>query len=183
MAKSLFHKNSPEDSSPKPSPYDLIGHEIGHLKKGSSVRHGTNVPASMAPWVIALALCGVAWLYVMDPVIHAWDKGEAVRVYLYLHNYDPGETVDKLVASQIFSPDEVEVLNHRSGSFQDYFVSPEAANRKAEAITTYMAGVKLLHAGEYEKLDPVGKIRYTLFIHPWIFLPTRWSFLDPTVSE
>ncbi len=46
-----------------------------------------------------------------------------------------------------------------------------------------MANVKLLHAGKYQTLDPVGRARYLLFIKTGIFLPTEWSFLDPTVSE
>lgn len=183
MEKSLFHKNTPEEESSPRSPYDLIGHEIAHLKKGTSVRHGNKVPKSAAPWLIVLALCGLTGLYIMDPVIHAWDKGEAVKVYLYLHNYGSGPDAAKLIATQILAPDEVETLNHRNGSFQDYFASPEAANRQAEAITGYMTTVKLLHAGKYQQLDPVGRTRYLLFIRPGIFLPTQWNFLDPTVGS
>ena len=182
MEKSLFHKNTPEGSSP-PTPYDLIGHEIGHLKKGSSVRHGNKIQRSTAPWLVLLALCGLVWLYIMDPVIHAWDKGEAVRIYLYLHNYDAGTTANKLIATQILSAEEVDALNHRTGSFQGYFASPEAANRKADALIEYMTNVNLLHAGKYEQLDPLGRMRYLLFIRPGIFLPTDWAFLDPTVAD
>jgi len=183
MAKSLFQKSSPDDPPPPPTPYELIGREIGHIKKkGASVRHGEKFQKSTLPWLICLLLGGLGWLYVMDPVIHAWDKGEAVRVYLYLHNYNPGPVADGLVASGIFSPDEVETLNHRTGSFQDYFGSPEAANLKAQAITNYMDSVKLLRAGSYEKLDWLGKIRYHLFVRLDIYLPERWSFLDPSVG-
>jgi len=182
MAKSLFHKDSPEP--PSPTPYDLIGKEIDHLKKkGTSVRHGTNVPNSAAPWVIFLAICVVVGLYIMDPVFHAWDKGDAVRVYLYLHSYGTGPTADKLVATGIFSPDEVDVLNRRTGVFQNYYVSPQAATHRAEAIIQYMNSVKLLQAGKYEQLDPVGKMRYELFVRWGIFVPTQWTFLDPTIED
>ena len=51
-----------------------------------------------------------------------------------------------------------------------------------EAISNYMDSVKLLHAGSYEKLDWLGKIRYHLFVRLDIYLPERWSFLDPSVG-
>jgi hypothetical protein len=180
MAKSLFHKDTPKDTPP--TPLEKIESEISHLKKGTSVRHGNRRPSSAAPWLIVLALMGVGWLYVMDPVIHAWDKGEAARVYLYLHSYGTGPTIDNLIATQIIAPEEVQVLNGRPGSFENYFVSPGAATTKAEAIIKYMDSVKALQSGKYEQLDPVNKLRYYLFIRNDIFLPTQWSFLDPAIS-
>jgi hypothetical protein len=182
MSNSLFQKDNQEESSAPRSPYDLIGKEIGHLKKGSSVRHGNNLQKSSLPWLVVMLVCAAVGLYVMDPVIHAWDKGTAVRVYLYLHTFGSGPDAAKLIATGIFSADEIDALNRRTGSFQDYFSSPEAANLQAEDIIKYMANVKLLHAGKYEQLDPVGRARYLLFIRTGIFLPTSWSFLDPAVT-
>jgi len=181
MEKSLFHKKTPE--GPAPTPYELIEPEIVHLKKGYSIRYGARPKPKMPAWLVLLGFCGLAWLYLMDPLLHAWYKGEAVRTYLYLHNYGSGPLADSLVATQIFSPDEVQTLNHRQGSFQDYYSSPAAANREAGAIINYLANVHLLHAGAYQQLDPVGRMRYLLFIRTGIVLPTDWDFLDPSVGD
>jgi hypothetical protein len=181
MEKSLFHKATPK--GPSSTPYELIEPEIVHLKKGYSIRHGPRAKPKMPPWLLILACCGLAWLYLMDPVLHAWYKGEAVRTYLYLHNYGTGPLADDLIATRIISTDEVEVLNHRHGSFQDYFASPETANRQAQAIIDYVTALHLLHDGKYQQLDPVGRMRYLLFIRPGLVLPTQWSVLDPSVGE
>jgi hypothetical protein len=181
MEKSLFHKKTP--GNPSPTPYELIEPEIVHLKKGYSIRHGPRAERKAPPWLVILGFCGLAWLYLMDPVLHAWYKGEAIRTYLYLHNYGSGPLADNLIATKIFSPDEVNILNHRLGSFQDYYASPEAANRQAAAIIDYMTSLHLLHTGHYQQLDPVGRMRYLLFIRTGIVLPTDWSILDPSVGD
>jgi hypothetical protein len=181
MEKSLFHKATPK--GPPPTPYELIEPEIAHLKKSSSIRHDPRAKKKTPPWLLLLAFCGLGWLYLMDPVLHAWYKGEAIRTYLYLHNYGAGPLADNLIATRILSTNEVTVLNHRHGSFQDYYASPEAANRQAEAIINYMTALHLLHDGKYQNLNPVGRMRYLLFIRPGIILPTEWSVLDPSVGE
>jgi len=181
MAKSLFQRNPPED---RPStPYELIEPEIVHLKKGTSVRHGPRAQRKSSPWLIILGFCGLVLLYVLDPFLHAWYKGEAVRTYLYLHNYGAGPLADNLVATHILSEDEVNVLNHRQGSFQDYYASPDAANQEAQTIIDYVNGVKLLHAGKYQHLNPVGRLRYLIFIRMGLNPPTDWTSLDPSVSD
>ncbi len=181
MGKSLFQKNNPE--KPTPTPYELIDKEIDHLKKGTSVRYGRPAKRGAVPWLIILGIFGLAWLYFMDPICHAWYKGEAIRAYLYLHTYGTGPQTSGLIASGILSPDELKVLNRRDGSFRDYFASPDAANRRAQAITDYMANVTLLHAGKYQTLDPIERMRYLLFIKTGIPMPTQWDFLDPSVGE
>ena len=181
MGKSLFDKNAPQDKPP--TPYERLAPEIAHLKKGSSVRHGPNAKKRLSPWLIILVLGGLVWLYIMDPVVHAWYRGEAIRTYLYLHNYGAGPLADELLATGLFSADEIHTLNNRHGSFQDYYVSPTTANREAEIIIGYMKSVQLLHDGKYDQLDPVGKLRYYLFVRPGIPLPTQWPWLDPSVGE
>jgi len=181
MEKSLFHKKTP--AGPSPTPYELIEPEIVHLKKGYSIRYGQRAKPKMPPWLLITGICGLVWLYLMDPFLHAWYKGEAVRTYLYLHNYGSGPLANNLISSQIFSADEVNVLNHQTGSFQDYYASPEAATREAGTIINYMTTVRLLHDGKYQQLDPVGRMRYLLFIRTGLVLPTDWSFLDPSVGD
>ena len=181
MAKSLFQKNHPEGPTP-PTPYELIEPEIVHLKKGYSIRHGPRAKAKTPPWLLVIAFCGLAWLYLMDPIIHAWYKGEAARVYLYLHNYGTGPLANELAASQILSPDEVASLNQKQGSFQDYYASLNDANHEADVIINYMTDTRLLHEGKYQKLGPIGRMRYLLFIRTGLILPTDWTFLDPSVG-
>ncbi|MCE0522549.1 MAG: hypothetical protein LV480_06530, partial [Methylacidiphilales bacterium] len=125
MEKSLFHKKAPEDQ--QPTPYEQIEPEIVHLKKGYSIRHGAKAKPRTPAWLVVIGFCGLAWLYLMDPILHAWYKGEAFKTYLYLRNYGSNQLAARLVATQIISPEEAEVLNRRQGSFQDYYPSPEAA--------------------------------------------------------
>jgi hypothetical protein len=181
MAKSLFQRNLPEQPPP-PNPYELIGPEIEHLRQATDVRHGPKAKGRTTPWTIVLGLCVVAGLYVMDPIMRAWYKGEAIQTYLYLHNYGSTEQADHLLTAQLLSPEEVVVLNHRQGSFQDYYPSPQAAEAQAETITKYMADTRLLHAGKYQQLGPIGRLRYLLFVRWGIYLPDDWQFLDPTLG-
>jgi hypothetical protein len=181
MAQSLFQRKVAPDHEP-PTPYDLIEPEIVHLKKGYSVRYGPK-PRKKAPlWVVVLGFGGLAWLYLMDPLEHAWYKEEAVKAYHYLHSYGAGKKADELAASGILSPVEVARLNQQSGSYQDSYATPRDAANEAATIVTYMNSVRLLHAGRYEQLDPLGRMRYLLFIRTGLFLPTSWDFLDPAVG-
>ena len=76
MEKSLFHKGVARGTIP--TPYELIEPEIVHLKKGYSIRHGNKPQRKAPPWLVVIGFLGLAWLYLMDPFIHAWYKGEAV---------------------------------------------------------------------------------------------------------
>jgi hypothetical protein len=181
MEKSLFQKNAPREAPP--TPYELIEPEIVHLKKGYSIRYGEKRPKRTAPWILIIGFLWLVWLYVMDPVIHAWYKGEAVRTYLYLHNYGAGPELQKLVATGLLNQDEIAVLNSRHDPVQDYYATPQAAAAQATAITTYLNNVALLHAGKYQQLDPIGRMRFLLFIRTKLYLPQSWDFLDPSVSS
>lgn len=182
MGNSLFHRETPEENKAPPDPYHLIDKEIGHLKKGSSVRHGPKARNRTPNLLIVIAFCGLLWLYLMDPVYHAWYKGDAAQAYLYLRNFGSASDVADLAACGILSPEDLDNLNHRSGNYQDYYKSPDAAKQNAQTIIRYMANVKLLHEGKYQQLDPVGRLRYAVFIKFGIIVPTQWSFLDPTIN-
>jgi hypothetical protein len=183
MAESLFHRDSPEKRAPaKLNPHELIEPEVVHLKKGYSIRHGAKPKPTTPGWLVFLAFCGLAWLYLMDPPYHAWYKGEAVKTYLYLHNYGSTELANSLAATGIFRDDELTTLNNRTGAFQNYYPSADVANKSAEKIIDYMNNVKHLHEGRYQDLDPVGRMRCLLFVRTGIYLPTQWDFLDPTVN-
>jgi len=182
MGESLFQRKTA--AKPKSdSPYDLIEHEIEHLKKGTTARHGNKPRKSMSLWLVVLGACGLAWLYLQDPIEHSWYKGDAIKAYLYLHNYGAGNDASQLAGSGIFTADEVTTLDLSHGAYQDYFATPAAAAKKAQDIISYLASVKLLHAGRYEQLDPVGRMRYLLFIRTGLILPTSWAFLDPSVTD
>lgn len=178
MGESLFRRKT--TGPPRQlSPHELIEHEITHLKKGTSSRY--HKPQKRSLWLVVLAALGLAWLYLMDPILHAWYKGEAIRDYLYLHNYGAGNEATELAASGILSPEEIHTLDERHGLYQDYYATPKAAADDADSIISYLDSVKQLHRGRYEELDPVGRMRYLLFIRTGLVLPTRWDFLDPGV--
>jgi hypothetical protein len=160
----------------------LIEPEIVHLKKGYSIRHGKETKRRAPPWLMVVAFLGLAWLYLMDPIMHAWYKGEAMRTYLYLHSYGSNQLASQLVASRILSPEEASLLDQRLGAFQDYYSTPADAAETAIEIINYQAGVQTLHAGKYQKLDPVGRMRFLLFIKTNLLLPISWDWLDPSVG-
>ena len=178
---SLFHKDSPEEKK-APTPHDLIAKEVEHLKKGTSVRHGGASKNRNVPWLVVIGFVGLAWLYLMDPFYHAWYKGEAIRAYLYLHQYGGQPDIDALVGSHILSPQDIDVLNHRSGTYRDYYSSADDARKRVDVIVKYMNDVQLLHAEKYQTLDPVGRMRCVVFIRFGIVLPTDWAFLDPSIT-
>jgi len=181
MGESLFQRKATDRPEP-PTPYELIEPEIVHLKKGYSVRYGDRGQRKPPLWVMVLGLCGLLWLYLMDPIEHSWYKSEAVKAYLYLHNYGAGKEADQLAGSGILTPDEINLLNEQHGSYQDYYATPQAASNEALTIVNYLDSVKLLHAGRYQQLDPLGRMRYLLFIRTGLYLPTSWSALDPAVN-
>ena len=186
MAKSLFHKDTPEKKPAKPTPYDLIEKEVAHLKKGASVRRSPKEQVKKsAPWFAILVAGCLVTLFCWDPPVHAWQKGEAIRTYLYLHNYTSGPLAQQLASTRILAPDEIDTLNRRQGSFQGYYPSPEAAQQTAQGIINYMNSVRALRAGQLEKLDPIDRTRYLFFVKPGLgdLMPTQWDFLDPTVGN
>lgn len=178
---SIFNKDPATD---RPlSNFDRIAPEVAHLKKSSSVRHGPGeATRRTAPYLITLLVCALLWLYGMDTVLYAWHKSEAIRVYLYLHNYGSQSKIDALLSTHMFTGDEISIMNSRQGSFQDYFPSRTAAEQKADSIVDYIHSVADLHAGKYDKLDDIGKLRDILFIRPGLFVPTQWDLLNPAVK-
>jgi hypothetical protein len=132
---------------------------------------------------VTIVGCGLGWLYLMDPILHAWYRSEAISAYLYLQSYGTGKDADELASSGILRPDEIVQLNRLHGSYQDYFSNPKAAAQEAQTIIAYMASVKQLHAGVYANLDAIDRLRYWLFIHHGILLPTSSDWLDPSIPE
>ena len=55
--------------------------------------------------------------------------------------------------------------------------------QQANEIIQYQTNVQLLHSGKYQKLDPVARMRYLLFVRTNLLLPISWDFLDPAVSD
>jgi hypothetical protein len=181
---SLFNR----EPKPKPplGPYarERIEKEVEHLRKKGSVRHAGDKPRnSRAGWIVVLLFGALLWLFFMDPVLHGYHRDEAERVYLYLHHFGSERKAHELLATGIFSPSEIEQLDRRSGSFQDYYSDPGAGDRAADAIIQYLQGVTDLQNGSYDKLGPVGKLRYQLFIRFGIHPPTQWAFLNPSVHD
>lgn len=179
---SLFSKDPTARAALPPYAFERIEREIAHLRKASLARHKPGESLTLARMVTSLALCSLLCLYFMDPFLYAYHKGDAIRTYLYLHNHGSEQKAQVLLSTKIFSDSEVEALNHRTGSFQDYFAGPTQAAEKADSIVNYMNGLYYLHKGQYDDLDPIGKLRYLLFFRTGLTPPMDWAGLTPVVG-
>ena len=179
MGKSLFHNDTPEEKPPPPDPYAPDRQGNRPSQKGQ-FRPSWNKEEPDANWLIVIAFLGLAWLYLMDPIYHAWYKGDAVSPGLSL----PAQLWQRvgraaLAACGILGGEDIDNLNHRSGSFRDYYPSPDARRGHRQKIIRYMTNVRLLHDGKYEQLRPRwARMRYAIFIKFGIVVPTQWCFLD-----
>jgi hypothetical protein len=169
----------------KPSPFspDLIEKEIAHLKKGRSTRQAQEERRGRLGGSICLILVVLFGLYALDPVLFSYNRGDAIRVYLYLHNYGNDHQAQAVADCGLLLPGEVRELNQRQGSFQDYFSGTEAAEKQGDKLIRYMKGVHDLHENRYNELTPLNKLRYFLFIETGLTPPIRWDFLNSSVSK
>jgi hypothetical protein len=179
---------NPSSSTPSPdrnSPYarELIEKEIDHLKKGRSTREAKEARRGRAGGTIFLVVVVLFTLYALDPFLFSYYRGDAIRVYLYLHNYGDDREAAALAACGLLRPGEVRELNQRQGAFQDYFNGTGPAEEKAAALIHYMDGVRALHKGDYAALSPLNKLRYILFVKTGLMPPIRWDFLNSSVDK
>ncbi len=119
----------------------------------------------------------------MDPFLYAWHKSDAIKAYLYLHNHYSDSSTQALASSGIFTKSEIRQMNEREGNYDDYFSSANEAQQKASGIVGFMAGIRDLRAGRYDLLDPIGKLRFLLFVRIGLNPPTVWSGLNPSVLD
>jgi hypothetical protein len=180
---SLFRNNPLGAGTSSPYARERIEKEIAHLKKSVSVRDPKQQGRTLGAWVLVIGVLGLLWLFFMDPVLRAFKRNEAIHAYLYLHSFGSDAKAQAIAATGVFTPSDIERLNRRQGSFQDYFATPAAATQAADAAVAYFKGVKNFQEGRYEKLDRLGKLRYQLFLRFGLRPPTQWSFIDPSVSE
>jgi hypothetical protein len=176
--ESIFSKNAAARAL---TVYDQIGPEIEHLQKGEAVRDAMSGSQAGA-WAATIALCLLLGLFFMDPFLYSMHKSDAIRAYLYLHNYDSDNATNGLVSSNMFTKGEIAAMNERRGSFQSYFVSPEDAEHEAAAAVNFMNGLRTLRDGRYTELDPIGKLRYLLFVRIGVDPPEIWGTLNPSVE-
>lgn len=177
--ESIFSRALP---TPAPTLFDRLGPELEHLQKVTSVRYGTMAHKQSYGWAAAIAICSLLALYFMDPFIYAMHKYEAMQAYVYLHNHDSKSYTDALAATRMFSQDELDALNRQKATSADSNMSPREAEDKAATVVAYMKSVRDLHLGRYEGLDPIGKLRYLLFVRTGLIPPTEWSGLNPSVE-
>jgi hypothetical protein len=178
-----LNEDQPSQPNPNALTYERIQRETSHLQKRKSVRDGRDIKPTKTPWLWILLALGLLWLFFMDPVLHSFKRSDAIRDYLYLHNCGSDQKAAELAASGILRPNEVEILNRRVGSFQDYYANAAAASSAADSIIAYMTGVNNLHTGKVDQLDWLGKIRYWLFIRWGISPPTQLAIFEPSVID
>jgi hypothetical protein len=174
--------SSPANSQPQ-FKRDLIEKEIEHLKKRQSVRNAQEAKRGWSKMLITAAIFGLLWLYFMDPILFSYDRGDAIRVYLYLHNYGDDQKAQAVANTGLLTAYEVAQLNRRLGSFQDYFDGTGAAEKKADALLAYMGQVRALHQRQYESLSLVNKVRYYLFMVTGLIPPTHWDALNSSIDK
>ena len=161
--------------------YDRIGSEIAHLNKGSSVRDAGRTSKAGA-WAASIALFLLLGLFFMDPFLYSIHKATAIRAYLYLHSYGAASTTAELVGSGVFSKSEISEMDAQHGSFQSYFTSTTDAKDQAQSTVDFITSMRNLRYGHYQDLDPIGKLRYLLFIRIGLYPPSVWSGLNPSVE-
>ena len=179
---------SAQAQAPKPPITDayareLIEKEVDHLKKRKGVRSMEETKRAKWKIVVTAAVLAVSWLYFMDPFLFSYNRGDAIRDYLYLHNYGSDAKAHALAASGLLTDYEVRQLNLRQGSFQDYFNGTVPAEKKAADLIAYMDQVHALHEGKYESLSIVNKVRYVLFVKTGIIPPIRWQVLNSSIDK
>jgi hypothetical protein len=162
--------------------YDRIGPEISHLQKGNSVRDRAEARNKKGAWAATIALFILLVLFFMDPFLFAMHKSSAIKAYIYLHNYGSSSSTQAMAASRMFSADELQTMNNRHGSFQSFFASPADAQEAATSAVDFMNKAHNLRYGDYDTLDPIGKLRYMLFIRIGLYPPIVWQGLNPTLD-
>jgi hypothetical protein len=172
-------------ASGKPAPFarELIEKEIEHLKKRRGVRNTHDTERSLGKGLLCVAVLALLWLYAMDPFFFSYNRGDAARVYLYLHNYGNDAKARAVAGCGLLLPSEVAQLDRRTGSYQDYFNGTGPAEQKAAELIAFMDQVKALHQGRYESLSLVNKLRYFLFVKTGLTPPIRWQALNSSIDK
>jgi hypothetical protein len=173
----------PGGSNPVSFQRNLIEKEIEHLKKRTSSRHAADNKRAWSKVIVVAVVLGLLWLYAMDPVLFSWNRGDAIRVYLYLHNYGNDQTAQAVANCGLLTPGEVTQLNRRQGAFQDYFAGTAPAEKQAAGLIAYMKQVHALHGGDYDSLSLVNKVRYVLFIKTGLTPPIHWNGLNSSIDK
>ncbi len=180
---SIFSRE-PDDKKPlDPYSRERIEKEIEHLKKKRGTRDAGEQNRKLGIWVTVLAILALLVLFFMDPVVYSWERGNAINAYLYLHNFGREEKAQALANCGILSRSDVDTLNHRQGSFQDFFPTPKAAADTADGIVRYMKGAEDLRERHYDKLDVLGKIRYQLFVRWGLVPPSSFDMINPSTDK
>jgi hypothetical protein len=175
--------NSNSPSKPSPFARELIEKEIEHLKKRRGTRHAGEHRRTWSKCLFTGVVLGLFWLWGMDAVLFSYNRGDAISVYLYLHNYGNDAKAAAVASSGLLTRAEVKHLDARQGSFQDYFKGTADAEAKGEELIGFMQQVNDLHQGRYERLSPLNKLRYFLFIKTGLIPPIRWDVINSSIDK
>jgi hypothetical protein len=170
--------------APKPAPFahELIEKEIAHLLKRKGTRHAAVTSRTWSKMIVTAVVLGLITLWGLDTVLFSYNRGDAIRVYLYLHNYGNDAKADAVAQAGYFTPSEIHYLDARQGQFQDYFPSRIVAEAKGAELVAYGREVRNLHQGHEDMLSPLDKVRYFLFVKTGLIPPTRWDVLNPSID-
>lgn len=180
--ESIFNKDNQPEPPGRYAKVWIEG-EIKHLKKPKPVRNLTNVSYNAGRISLLIGFLALIFLYIMDPIFYSFYKDDAIQAYLYLHNYGSDSLANELVQSGILTDQDAAKLDRNTGDFHSYFQNTEAARKEAYVILYFMSQVHALHVGDYDRLDPLQKLRYFLFIKTGLTPPTSWPAINPAVPE
>ena len=86
--------------------------------------------------IIFTAVVVLFALYALDPFLFSYHRGQAIRAYLYLHNYGDDRQAAALADCGLLRPAEVRDLNRRQGAFQDYFAGTGPAENAGDGTSS-----------------------------------------------
>jgi len=162
--------------------FEQIGPEIQHLEKGGSTVRVGKAHSKAGARAATIGICALLGLFFMDPFLYEMHKSTAIRAYVYLHSQGSDTSLQPLITSGIFSKDEIARLNKQRGLYQSDFSSTIDAETHAAGVVSFVNEMQALHRGDYEQLDPIGKLRYLIFVRIGLEPPTTWSGLNPSVD-
>jgi hypothetical protein len=183
MPDSLFHRKPDAKATAVLTPHQMIEKETAHLKNRTTARYGDRPKRRLSVWMTVLVLGGLLGLYLLDPILHAWYRYDAIHAYTYLHNFGSGNEATELATCGMFRPDEIVQINRGTLTDKDDYATPQDAAKTARAVLNYVASVKALHNGNYEQLNWLGRLRYDIFVRSGLNPPIAWDVLDPGVPS
>ncbi len=160
-------------------PYESIQSEIAHLKKSSLAPSFGHRALSALQFLGIVLFLGIVGLYFMDPFAYAIEKRRAFRIYSYLKNFGTSDSLQNLVSTNIFTPEEIHILDVNTDDSRRFFGTTLEAEEASREVISYMIDLEAMKTGNLAKASWLAHLRYNLFGHFGISTPQPWRWLNP----